>query len=92
MYLSYLKCSLTGEHNRLTKLAGNVILSGFLLRCGEDKIGVTKFDQFSQIHIGRIVGNPRGLLHIVGDNDDGVIFFQFEDQVFDMCSRDWVER
>ena len=39
-----------------------------------------------------MVGATRGLLHVVGHDNDGVILFQFSDQLFNTPGRDRVQR
>ena len=36
--------------------------------------------------IGRMVGGAMGLLHVVGDDDDGVVLFKFQYECFDGLS------
>jgi len=62
---------------RLTKPPSDVVFGLFMLGVGEDAAGVAKLDQISQIHIRREIGYSRCLLHVVGDDDDGEICFQF---------------
>src|SRR5215471_9415363 len=52
---------------RLTESPRDVIFGLALLRQGKQLAGLTKFYQLSQIEKSREVGDPGGLLHIVGD-------------------------
>src|ERR1700712_2716419 len=72
--------------------AGDVVLGASIARRGEDLVGFAELDQFSQIHEGRLVGDARGLLHVVGDDGDGVVLRQFLDQLLDLGGRNRIER
>src|SRR5665213_2939230 len=72
--------------------AGDVVLGTSIARRGEYLVGVVEFDQLAQIHEGGFVRNPRGLLHIMGDDGDGVVLRQFLDQFLDLGGRDRIER
>src|ERR1700733_8187590 len=63
----------------LAEAAGNVVLGASIARRGEYLVGFVEFDQFAQIHEGGLVGDARRLLHVVGDDGDGVILGQFLD-------------
>src|SRR5580698_11157013 len=75
-----------------TEPAGDVVLRAAIARRREDLVGGVEFDQFTEIHEGGLVGDPRGLLHVVGDDRDGVILRQFLDQLLDLGCRDRIER
>src|ERR1700684_305390 len=75
-----------------TEPAGDVILRASIARRREYLVGVVEFDQLAEIHEGGLVGDPRGLLHVVGDDRDGVILRQFLDQLLDLGGRDRIER
>ena len=45
-----------------------------------------------EIEEAGVVGHPRRLLHVVRDDDDGVVLLQLEDQLLDLLGRDRVER
>src|SRR3954463_6082393 len=72
--------------------AGDVVLGPSIARRGEDPVGVVELDQFAEIHEGGLVGDARRLLHVVGDDGDGVILRQFADQFLDLGGRDRVQR
>src|SRR5712692_9461109 len=75
-----------------TEPAGDVVLSLLFLRLDEDLVGDTKLHQLAQIHIGSVVRNARRLLHVVGDDHDGVVVLQLVHQLLDATRRDRVER
>src|SRR5882757_4343304 len=72
--------------------AGDVILGASIARRGEDPVGVVELDQVAEIHEGGLVGDARGLLHVMGDDGDGVVFRQFLDQFLDLGGRNRIER
>src|ERR1700733_9227319 len=72
--------------------AGDVVLGAAIGRRGKYLVGLVKLDQFAEIHEGRLVGDARGLLHVVGDDGDGVVLRQFLDQFLDLGGRNRIER
>src|SRR6202167_3512817 len=75
-----------------TEPAGDVILRASIARRGENLVGIVEFDQLAKIHEGGLVGNARGLLHIVGDDRNGVVLRQFLDQLLDLGGRNRIQR
>src|SRR5271155_2233352 len=67
--------------------AGNVVLGPSIARRGEDLVGFVEFDKLTEIHEGGLFRDPRGLLHIMGDNGDRVVLRQFLDQFLDLGGR-----
>src|ERR1700723_3719745 len=67
--------------------AGDVVLGASIARRGENLVGFVEFDQLPEIHEGGLVRDARGLLHIVGDDGDGIVFRQFLDQFLDLGGR-----
>jgi len=59
--------------------AGNVVLGGLLVRLGENLLGVVNFDQPSwlaggfQVEERGLIADAGGLLHVVRNDDDGVV-------------------
>src|ERR1700693_138518 len=72
--------------------AGDVVLGAAVVRRRKYPVGLVELDQFTKIHEGRAVGDPRRLLHVMGDNHDGVVGLQLVDQLFDLGGRNGVER
>src|SRR5712672_3732778 len=72
--------------------AGDVVLGASIARRGEYLVGFVEFDQLAKIHEGGLVRDPRRLLHIMGDDGDGVVLRQFLDQFLDSRGRDRIER
>ena len=56
----------------LTELACHIIFCLFLRWIVEDIMRGIVFDQFTQIEKGSMIADAKGLLHIMGDNHDGV--------------------
>src|ERR1700716_1677864 len=72
--------------------AGDVVLGTSIARRREDLAGLVEFDQLTEIHEGGLVRDPRGLLHVVGDDGDGVVLRQLLDQFLDLGGRNRIER
>src|SRR4051794_13467502 len=75
-----------------TEPAGDVVLGASIARRGENLVGFVELDQLAEIHEGGLVGDARRLLHVMGDDGDGVILRQLLDQLLDLGSRDRVQR
>src|SRR5688572_18875514 len=69
----------------------NVILGLLLCRIREDRLRRAVLDQVAQVHEGGEVGHARGLLHVVGDDGDGVVDLQLLDQLLDAAGGDRVQ-
>src|SRR5258708_4776590 len=72
--------------------AGDVVLGASIARRGEDLVGLVELDQFAEIHERGLVGDAGGLLHVVGDDGDRIVFRQFLDQFLDLGGRNRIER
>src|SRR5438270_2908096 len=77
---------------RSTEAAGDIFLRLALGGIGKDFGGGVDFDEAAEIKEGGTIGASAGLLHVVSDDDDGVLLFQLPDQLFDFGGRDRVER
>ena len=66
----------------LTKPAGNVGFSQLVLRGREDLRGFVHFHQVSQVEIGRTVGYPGRLLHIMRDDHNRILPLKLVNQLF----------
>ena len=68
--------------DRLAEGSGDVVLGALVGRVGEDRAGVVHLDELPglpdrrQVEERRPVGDPRGLLHVVRDDDDRVVLLQ----------------
>src|SRR5262249_13647426 len=86
-------CAVTSSLDAVsTKSASDVILGLLVLGLDEDRIGHVELDQLSEIHVRRVVGDPRSLLHIVRDDDYGEVLLQLVQQLLDLGRGDRVER
>src|SRR5476651_2409112 len=77
---------------RSTETAGDVVLRAAVRWIGEHVAGRICFDQFAEIHECGEIGDARGLLHVVRDNDDGVVVLEFGNQLFNFRGGDRIER
>ena len=59
-----------------TEPSAHIILRALLRRVGENLRGRAVLHQFAHVKERRLVGDARGLLHVVRHNDDGEILFQ----------------
>src|SRR5205807_3252692 len=80
------------ESCELAKSTSDVIFRAFLARVSKNFRGRSELDEFAEIKDTSVIGNAPGLLHVVSDNYDGVLRFQFLNQFFDPCRRDRIER
>src|SRR5210317_2397681 len=78
--------------NSSTKPSGDVILGLGIVWVGENLIGGTELDNLPFVEKGRVVRDAGSLLHIVGDDDDGVMLFQGVNQLFNACRGDRINR
>src|SRR3954454_13478324 len=82
----------TGSTVRLTKSPGHVIFGQFLEGVRKDPIRRTEFNETPQPEEPRVIRHARRLLHVVRDDDDGVVRLQAVDEFLDALRRDWIER
>lgn len=76
---------------RLAEATSYVIFGFDQLWLGEDSGGETVFDHVSEVHEGCVIADPGGLLHVMGDDENGEFSPQFVDKVFDFGCSDWVQ-
>src|SRR6202011_3190357 len=82
--------SLAGD--RSAESARDVVLGAPLTRRSKHLAGQVKLDELAEIHEGSEVGNPGGLLHVVGDDHDRVVVLEFVDQLLNFGGGDRIER
>ncbi|CEE65186.1 hypothetical protein XAC2852_300002 [Xanthomonas citri pv. citri] len=75
-----------------TEAAGDVVLGLLLGRLRKNGFGAVMLDQIAQVHEGGVVGHARGLLHVVGDDHDGVVALELFHQLFDPAGGNRVQR
>ena len=81
----------------LSRTGRNVVLGQLVLRVREDVDGAVLLDHvagaiFAHREEGRLVADPRRLLHVVGHDHDRVVLAQLGHQLLDPERRDRVER
>src|SRR5438477_555688 len=78
--------------SRLSKSSGDVILRLPALGALEDARGRAVLDEPAQVHEGGVVAGPRGLLHVVGHDQDRVPPAEPHHQLLDLGGGDRVQR
>ena len=81
----------------LAESSGYISLCALVFGVCEDLVGVVVLDEvpgavFAHHEEGGLVRDAGGLLHIVGDYDYGIAFFELAHQVLDSQRGDWVQR
>src|SRR6185503_10063940 len=74
-----------------TEPARHIIFGLFLGRVGEDLVGGIELDEFAQVKESGVIGDARRLLHIMGDDDDGELLLQVENQVLDASGGEGIQ-
>src|SRR5437016_2259686 len=77
---------------RSAEAPGDVVLRAAIARSREHLARQIELDQLAEIHEAGEVGHPRGLLHVVGHDDDRVVLLELIDQLLDLGGRDRIER
>jgi len=72
----------------LTEAARDVVLGALVLRGAEDLTRGAALHQLAQQEEGRAVADTGCLLHIVGDDDHGVVLDAVEDALESLCTAD----
>src|SRR6476469_4853470 len=65
------------EANPSTEPARDVVLGFLALRFEEDVFRDAELHQIAEVHVRGVITATCRLLHVVGDDDHGVIVFQF---------------
>src|SRR5690606_39169384 len=84
------RCSLSMAVSS-AETAGDIGFGELVLGVGEHLFSIVHLDQLAQVEIGGAPGNPRRLLHGVGDDGDGVVLGQLGDQLLDARGGDGIE-
>src|SRR6185312_10159141 len=71
--------------------ARDVVFRPGVTRFGEQHVRAIELDQLAQIEERRVIGHPRRLLHVVGDDDDRVVLGELVDQLLDVGGGDRIE-
>src|SRR6202158_6216813 len=77
--------------NVSSEAAGDIRLSAWISRGGEELRRRTEFDELANQQKCREIADTRGLLHIVGDRDDGAEVLQLHEKLFDLRRADGIE-
>jgi hypothetical protein len=76
----------------LTETAGYVIFSLFLGGILKDRLGNVELNQLAQEEEPGKIGQAGGLLHVVGDDDNGCNVLDLKEQLFNFQGGDGIER
>src|SRR5689334_17647481 len=76
----------------LPELPRDVLLCPRVVGLGEDGVGRADLDELAVEHERRRVGHSRGLLHVVGDDDDRQAVLELVDELLDLQRRDRIQR
>src|SRR4051794_20255705 len=71
--------------------AGDIIRRAPLARIGEDLRRLAVFDHLAEVEESGPLRHSRGLLHVVGDNSDGVAAAKLVNQLLDLGGGDRIE-
>uniref|UniRef100_E6PZA5 Uncharacterized protein n=1 Tax=mine drainage metagenome TaxID=410659 RepID=E6PZA5_9ZZZZ len=75
-----------------TEAPGDVVLSTLVAWISKDFVRGIELDHATVEEEPSLLCDTCGLLHVVGDNDDGVLGFELKDEVFDLGGRNRIER
>ncbi len=75
-----------------TETSANIIFGLFLGGISKYFLGRIDLDQPAHVEESGDVGTPARLLHVVGDDDDGVVLLQLVDELLDLDRGDGIER
>ena len=76
---------------KLPESPGDVIAGQFMSGGGKDLLRFANLDEIPQVKIGGALRDAGSLLHGVGHDDDGVVFFQFLEQFLDPGRGDGIQ-
>src|SRR5712691_12548083 len=83
---------MTIKNNASAEAAGDVGLRARITGGGEELRRGAELDELTRKQEGGEVADARGLLHVVGNGDDGAEILQLHEQLFDFRGADGVER
>ena len=75
----------------LAEPTSNILFRLLFRGLGKDFLGLPEFNNVTLEKEGGEVGDPGGLLHVVGHDDDGIAFFEAVNQFFDLGGGDGVD-
>src|SRR5450830_86892 len=85
-------CSVIVVVLQSAEATGYIILGAAIVRRRKHARRFAVLDQLAEIHERGEVGHARGLLHVVGDDGDGIVVLEPVDELFDLGGGDRVER
>src|SRR5580704_931605 len=74
-----------------SKAAGDISLRPRVARPGEELRSGTELDELASEQESREIADARGLLHVVGDGNDGAEVLQLHEELFDFRGTDGIE-
>ena len=74
-----------------SKATGNVRLGAGVARRGEEVRRGAELNELADKQEGGEIADAGGLLHVVGDGDDGAEIFQLNEELFDFRGADGIE-
>jgi hypothetical protein len=89
--LDVLSLHVVTSHVVSSEATGNEALRAWVAWRPEDLLRGAELDQFTEVHEACKVGDPRGLLQIVRDDDNRVIPLEFMYRILDLRRRDRVD-
>src|SRR5690606_13805191 len=90
--------SMTSSEPRLhawrfsTEPPGDVVFGQLLRRVRKNRLSVVIFDHSAHPKESSVITYARGLLHVVGHDDDRVVPLELQDQLLDLRGGDRIER
>src|SRR5438477_3664793 len=77
---------------RSTESAGDVVLGLSAAGLEEDLVGCAELHQLAQVHVRRIVRDPRRLLHVMRHDCNRILALELGDELFDLGGGYWFYR
>src|SRR3569833_2574293 len=75
----------SSSHSWLSKPSRNVVFRAFVGGCREDLLCGVEFNDAAHEEEAGVLRHTRGLLHVVGHDNDRVVLFEREHQLFDLA-------
>src|SRR5688572_997225 len=85
------KCRCMGVSPALAEPAGDVVLRSLVAGVREQPPRDPELDELAQQQEAGVVGDPGGLLHVVGHDHDGVAVLELQHELLDLGGGDRIE-